>query len=126
MCTYQLASELDDLFFIFYFGQVGGAGILVLYVVQCAIGSWVHRIPAERRTGAHGALLAGLGATIVLLAFVETWLGLVSAGHNTLVWSVLLFVSFSFSLCFRKGNAERAKSVFFFKTRPSLSCMCSV
>ncbi|KAI9437543.1 hypothetical protein H4582DRAFT_2077126 [Lactarius indigo] len=56
------------------------------------IGSWVHRIPAESRTSAHGALLAGLGATIVLLAFVETWLGLISAGRSTLVWSALLFV----------------------------------
>ena len=67
----------------------------MLYVVQCAIGRWVHHIPAESRTAAHSALLAGLGATIVLLAFFETWLGLVSVGRNTLVWSVLLFVSFA-------------------------------
>ncbi|KAI9437551.1 hypothetical protein H4582DRAFT_2129385 [Lactarius indigo] len=72
--------------------KVGGAGLVLLYVVQCAIGSWVHRIPPESRTGAHGALLAGLGGTIVLLAFVETWLGLISAGRSTLVWSALLFV----------------------------------
>ncbi|KAI9437539.1 hypothetical protein H4582DRAFT_281111 [Lactarius indigo] len=72
--------------------KVGGAGLVLLYVVQCAIGSWVHRIPPESRTGAHGALLASLGGTIVLLAFVETWLGLISAGRSTLVWSALLFV----------------------------------
>ncbi|KAH9053364.1 hypothetical protein EDB87DRAFT_1835283 [Lactarius vividus] len=71
--------------------KVGGAGLVLLYVVQCAIGSWVHRIPAERRTGAHGALLGGVGGAIVLLAFFETWLGLVSAGRSTLVWSALLF-----------------------------------
>ncbi|KAH8995244.1 hypothetical protein EDB86DRAFT_2923020 [Lactarius hatsudake] len=70
--------------------KVGGVGLVLLYVVQCAIGSWVHRIPGERRTGAHGALLAGLGGAIVLLAFFETWLGLVSAGRSTLVWSALL------------------------------------
>jgi len=84
-------------------GQVGGVGLLLLYVVQCAIGSWVHRIPAERRTGAHGALLAGLGAAIVLLAFFETWLGFVSAGRDTLVWSALLIVSVA---CSASGRAE--------------------
>ncbi|KAH9023561.1 hypothetical protein EDB83DRAFT_1987869 [Lactarius deliciosus] len=73
--------------------KVGGIGLVLLYVVQCAIGSWVHRIPGESRTGAHGALLAGLGGAIVLLAFFETWLGLVSAGRSTLVWSALLLVS---------------------------------
>ncbi|KAH9026567.1 hypothetical protein EDB84DRAFT_339283 [Lactarius hengduanensis] len=49
--------------------KVGGVGLVLLYVVQCAIGSRVHRIPEESRTGAHGALLAGLGSAIVLLAF---------------------------------------------------------
>ena len=85
-------------------GKVGGAGILVLYIVQCAIGSWVHRIPTGSRTGLHSALLAGLGATIVLLAFFETWLGLVSVGRNTLVWSALLFVSFA--LLFQELGGE--------------------
>ncbi|KAH8993378.1 hypothetical protein EDB92DRAFT_1944530 [Lactarius akahatsu] len=75
--------------------KVGGAGLVLLYVVQCAIGSWVHRIPGESRTGAHGALLAGLGGAIVLLAFFETWLGLIAAGQSTLVWSALL-LSYSF------------------------------
>ncbi|KAH8993431.1 hypothetical protein EDB92DRAFT_2113761 [Lactarius akahatsu] len=54
------------------------------------LGAGSYRIPEERRTGAHGALLAGLGGAIVLLAFFETWLGLVSAGRSTLVWSALL------------------------------------
>ncbi|KAH9026561.1 hypothetical protein EDB84DRAFT_1579770 [Lactarius hengduanensis] len=70
--------------------KVGGVGLVLLYVVQCAFGSWVHRIPAESRTGARSALLAGLGGAIVLLAFFETWLGLISAGRSTLVWSALL------------------------------------
>ena len=38
-----------------------------------------------------------MGATIVMLAFVETWLGIVSADRYKLVWSVFLFVSPSFS-----------------------------
>ena len=66
---------------------------MLLYVVQCAIGSWVHRTPAESRTGAQGAVLAILGATIIILSFVETWLGIVSTGRNKLVWFTLLFVS---------------------------------
>ena len=70
---------------------------MLLYVVQCAIGTWVHRTPAESRTGAQGALLAILGATIIILSFVETWLGIVSAGRNKLVWFALLFVSPLFS-----------------------------
>ncbi|KAH9170946.1 hypothetical protein EDB89DRAFT_1223118 [Lactarius sanguifluus] len=71
--------------------KVGGAGLVLLYVVQCAIGSWVYRIPGEGRTGAHGVLLAGLGGAIVLLAFFETWLGLISADWSTLVRLTLLF-----------------------------------
>jgi hypothetical protein len=38
-------------------------------------------------------LLAGLGATIVLLAFYQTWLGLAAAGHDTPVCLALLTVS---------------------------------
>jgi hypothetical protein len=77
--------------------QVGGAGLLLLYVVQCAIGSWVHRTPAERRTGAQGALLQIMGVAIILLAFIETWLGIASEGHNKRIWSIILFVSRSCS-----------------------------
>ena len=76
---------------------------MLLYVVQCAIGSWVHRTPAESRTGAQSALLAALGALIILLAFIDAWLGLISAGRNTLVWSALLFVSSSGFLACRIG-----------------------
>ncbi|KAH9024845.1 hypothetical protein EDB84DRAFT_424473 [Lactarius hengduanensis] len=73
--------------------KVGGAGLVLLYVVQCAIWSWVHRIrriPAESRTGAHGALLA-LGGVIILLAFFETWLGLISGRpvHTRVVGAVI-------------------------------------
>ncbi|KAN0138267.1 hypothetical protein V8E53_003730 [Lactarius tabidus] len=71
--------------------KVGGAGLLLLYVVQCAIGSWVHRTPAERRTGAQGALLQIMGVAIILLAFIETWLGIASEGHNKRIWSIILF-----------------------------------
>ena len=73
---------------------------MLLYVVQCAVGGWVHRIPADRRTGTHGALMPGLGMSVVLLAFFETWLGLISAGRSTFVWSALLFVG---SLNFGNG-----------------------
>ena len=38
-----------------------------------------------------------MGATIFILAFVETWLGIVPADRNKLVWSAFLFVSPSFS-----------------------------
>ena len=41
----------------------------------------------------HGMLLAGLGATIVLLAFYQTWLGLVAAGRDTVEWLAPLIVS---------------------------------
>ncbi|KAH9009495.1 hypothetical protein EDB85DRAFT_2282928 [Lactarius pseudohatsudake] len=63
--------------------KVGGAGLMLLYVVQCAIWSWVHRIPEESRTDVHGALLAGLGDVIILLAFFKTWLGLISSRRST-------------------------------------------
>ena len=76
---------------------MGGAGLVLLYVVQCAIGGWVHCIPAERRTGAQGLLLAIMGSTIFMLAFFEKWLGIVSVDHNKLDWFRLLFVSLSFS-----------------------------
>ena len=81
-------------------------GLLLLYVVQCVIGSWVHRTPAEDRTGAQGALLAILGATIIILSFVETWLGIVSTGRNKLVWFTLLFVSPLFLYLSKMKNEE--------------------
>ena len=68
-----------------------------LYVVQCAIEGWIHRIPAERCTGAQGLLPAIMGSTIFMLAFFEKWLGTVSADHNELDWSRLLFMNPSFS-----------------------------
>ncbi|KAH8993440.1 hypothetical protein EDB92DRAFT_1854186 [Lactarius akahatsu] len=75
--------------------RAGSANLLLLYLVQCAYGSWVYRIPWQSRTRMHRVLLAGLGATIVLLAVYQTWLGLVAAGHDTPVWLTLLFSVFS-------------------------------
>ena len=62
--------------------QVGGAGLMLSCAVQCAIRGWVRRIPAERRTGAQGLLLAIIGSTIFMLAFFEKLLGTVSADQN--------------------------------------------
>ncbi|KAI9453784.1 hypothetical protein BJY52DRAFT_1287482 [Lactarius psammicola] len=75
--------------------KAGSTDLLLLYVVQCAYGSWVYRIPGRSRTRVHRALLVGLGATIVLLAFYQTWLGLVAVGRDTLLWLVLLISVFS-------------------------------
>ncbi|KAH9009492.1 hypothetical protein EDB85DRAFT_2162656 [Lactarius pseudohatsudake] len=50
--------------------------------------SWFHRILEESCTGVHGVLLAGLGGVIDLLAFFETWLGLISAGQSALLFTV--------------------------------------
>ena len=93
---------------------MGGVGLLLMYILQCAIGSWVHRTPAEDRTGAQNALLAIVGVTIIILAFVETWLGIVSAGRNKLIWSALLFVSPLFAL----KNGKLTESV----GRPGYVC----
>ena len=84
----------DRPIFFSLFEQVGGAGLLLLYGMRCVIGTWVHRIPAENRAGVHNTLMPGLGASIVVLSFFETWLSLVSAGRRTHVWSTLLYVSF--------------------------------
>jgi hypothetical protein len=73
--------------------QAGSANLLLLYLVQCACGSWVYQIPRGRRTRVQRVLLAGLGTTIVLLAFYQTWLGLDAAGHDSLVCLALLTVS---------------------------------
>ena len=77
--------------------QVEGADLVPLYVVQCAIEGWIHRIPAERCTGAQGLLPAIMGSTVFMLAFFEKWLGTISADHNECDWLGLLFVSPSFS-----------------------------
>ena len=73
--------------------QAGSANLLLLYLVKCAFGSWVYQIPVWRRTRVHSMLLAGLGATIVLLAFYQTWLGLIAAGRDTIEWLAPLIVS---------------------------------
>ncbi|KAH9026697.1 hypothetical protein EDB83DRAFT_2678792 [Lactarius deliciosus] len=71
---------------LFPFPQVGGAGLVLLYVMQCPIWSCVHRIPEESRTDVHGTLLAGLGGVIILPAFFETWLGLISGRPEKQGW----------------------------------------
>ncbi|KAH8995248.1 hypothetical protein EDB86DRAFT_2923083 [Lactarius hatsudake] len=75
--------------------KAGSSNLLLLYLVQCAYESWVYRTPWQSRTRMHRVLLAGLGATIVLLAVYQTWLGLVTVGHDTPVWLTLLFSVFS-------------------------------
>ena len=69
--------------------------MVLLYGVQCAVGFWVQRIPATDRTSLHSTLLAGLGVSIVLLAFYDTWLGFVAAGHDPFLWYILFVVSTS-------------------------------
>ncbi|KAI0301051.1 hypothetical protein B0F90DRAFT_1817333 [Multifurca ochricompacta] len=63
-----------------------GGGLILLYGVQCAVGSWVSRIPAANRTRVYSALLAGLGTSITLLAFYDAWLGFDAVGDSTPVW----------------------------------------
>ncbi|KAH9957987.1 hypothetical protein BJV74DRAFT_873365 [Russula compacta] len=70
-----------------------GTALALSYGVQCVVGFWVQRIPAQSRTRVHSMLLAGLGASIVLLAFYDTWLGFVAAGDGTLLWCILFVVS---------------------------------
>ncbi|KAH9170948.1 hypothetical protein EDB89DRAFT_1975460 [Lactarius sanguifluus] len=106
--------------------KAGSTNLLLLYFMQCAYGSQVYRTPWQSRTRMHRVLLAGLGATIVLLAVYQTWLGLVAAGHDTPVWLTLLFVSVAsrkersadghvrialvclFPVCFWRGDGEAA------------------
>ena len=84
--------------------QAGSANLLLLYLIKCAFGSWVYQIPVWRRTRVHSMLLAGLGATIVLLAFYQTWLGLIAAGRDTIEWLAPLIVSvLTFVTGFRAG-----------------------
>ena len=73
--------------------QWWGAGLVLLYCVQCAVGFWVQRIPASNRTGLHRMLLAGLGACIVLLALYDALLGFIAAGDDPLKWGILFVVS---------------------------------
>ena len=70
-----------------------GAALVALYVVQCGVGFWVRRTPEEYRTRVQRITLAVLGAAIVLLAFYDSWLGVVAAGHSPLLWSVFFVVS---------------------------------
>jgi hypothetical protein len=70
-----------------------GAALVALYVVQCGVGYWVQRTPEQHRTRVQRITLAVLGAFIVLLAFYDSWLGVVAAGHSPLLWSVLFVVS---------------------------------
>jgi len=69
-----------------------GIALVLLYCVQCAVGFWVQRIPAESRTRVHGFLLSGLGIFIVMLAFFDAWLGIDAAGGSLFLWIVLFIV----------------------------------
>jgi hypothetical protein len=66
---------------------------LLLYGVQCAVGFRVRRTPALHRTRVQRIALAVLGASIVLLAFYDTWLGFAAAGDGPFLWGILLVVS---------------------------------
>ena len=70
-----------------------GAALVALYVVQCGVEYWVQRTPEQHRTRVQRIMLAVLGASIVLLAFYDSWLGVVAAGDSPLFWSVLFVVS---------------------------------
>jgi heme A synthase len=73
--------------------QGWGVALLLLYGVQCAVGFWVNRMPAESRTRTHNRLLAGLGVLVVLLAFYDAWLGFVAVPDGPpLFWCMILFV----------------------------------
>lgn len=61
--------------------------------MQCAVGYWAQRTPAQHRTRVQRIALAGLGACIVLLAYYDAWLGFVAAGDSPLLWSILFVVS---------------------------------
>ena len=65
----------------------------MLYGVQCVVGLWVQRTPTSDRTSLHRTLLAGLGVSIVFLAFYDAWLGFVAAGNSPLLWCILFVVS---------------------------------
>jgi len=69
--------------------KLWGAGLVALYVVQCGVGFWVQRTPEQHRTRVQRITLAVLGASIVLLAFYDSWLGVVATGHSPLWWSIL-------------------------------------
>ncbi|KAH9055529.1 hypothetical protein EDB87DRAFT_1300993 [Lactarius vividus] len=75
--------------------KAGSTSLVLLYLMQCAYGSWVYRTPWRSRTRVHRVILAGLGTTVILLAFYQTWLGLVAASRDTPVWLALLVSAFS-------------------------------
>jgi len=71
-----------------------GVALLLLYGLQCAVGFWVDRMPAESRTRTHNRLLAGLGVLVVMLAFYDAWLGFVAVPDGPpLFWCMILFVA---------------------------------
>ena len=66
--------------------QAGSAGLLLVRIRELGL--------PYPRMEVHRALPAGIGGTIVLLAFYQAWLvGLVAVGHDTRVWPPLLIVS---------------------------------
>jgi len=69
-----------------------GIALLLLYGVQCAVGFRVRRTPALHRTRVQRITLAVLGASIVLLAFYDAWLGFAAAGDGPFLWGILFVV----------------------------------
>lgn len=85
---------------------------MLLYCVQCAVGFWVQRTPASNRTGLHRVLLAGLGVSIVLLAFYDAWLGFVAAGDSPLLWCILFVVSSEKKIELLQSKRQNSWAVF--------------
>ena len=65
---------------------------MLLYVVQCAVGYWTQRTPVQHRARVQQVALMVLGASIVVLAYYDAWLGFVATGHSPLLWSILFVV----------------------------------
>jgi hypothetical protein len=92
--------------------QWWGTALVLLYCVQCAVGFWVQRTPASNRTGLHRVLLAGLGVSIVLLAFYDAWLGFVAAGDSPLLWCILFVVSSEKKIELLQSKRQNSWAVF--------------
>ena len=90
-------------------GRVGGgAGLVFQYVVQYSIGSWVHHTRAERCKGAQGLLLAIMGATIFILAFVEVYMAWYRPGRPQQARLVLVSICEPFFLSDTKIEGDHS------------------
>ena len=57
---------------------------MVLYVAQCAVGYLAQRTPVQHCIRVQRVALKVLGASIVVLAYYDAWLGFAAAGHSPL------------------------------------------